>query len=353
MKIRALKNYSASVGVEVYDIDLNSDEEILEFGRLVASQCIVLVDQKISTQRLFEIQTQWGRPSRALIHDYIVSERLNGRHWREIYLHLGYTTKDIRNVDKQMISAVSAVTYKKDEKNRPKGLFPNGELDWHSDQCAYDDSPRVIGLQSVSDTANSCTQFLCTHDAFDSMSADMQSTVKELYCKHRWVEGRMAPDLEPTPSLVIRYNQAPLDGTETRLYAESVTGLPGIKFPAHSFDGFVGMSMDESVRLFDELKRIVYNNRWVYSQHWQDGQIVFMDQEITLHKRPTNVKDGDRRTMARVITYWDKLYEHAAPMNTLRFKGETITHDQFASLVDQERRRIFEEEQHDAYLAHQ
>jgi hypothetical protein len=78
-----------------------------------------------------------------------------------------------------------------------------------------------------------------------------------------------------------------------------------------------------------------------------------MDQEITLHKRPTNVKDGDRRTMARVITYWDKLYEHAAPMNTLRFKGETITHDQFASLVDQERRRIFEEEQHDAYLAHQ
>ena len=34
MKTRALKNYSASVGCEAYDIDFNSDAEIIELGKL-------------------------------------------------------------------------------------------------------------------------------------------------------------------------------------------------------------------------------------------------------------------------------------------------------------------------------
>ena len=75
MKTRALKNYDSSVGVEVYDIDLNSNYEIMEFGKLVAEQCIVYVNQQIDTQRLSDIMTQWGQPSRSPIHNYI----LNGK----------------------------------------------------------------------------------------------------------------------------------------------------------------------------------------------------------------------------------------------------------------------------------
>ena len=45
MKTRALKNYDSSVGVEIYDIDLNSNEEILELGRIVAEQCWEIICQ--------------------------------------------------------------------------------------------------------------------------------------------------------------------------------------------------------------------------------------------------------------------------------------------------------------------
>lgn len=345
MKTRALKNYDSSVGVEVYDIDLNSDEEILELGRLVANQCIVLVDQQISTQRLAQVMEQWGQPSRALVHDFVIDKTVQGRHWREILLNLGLAATGVKDISK----AVSSITYRKDDKNRPTGMFTNGELDWHSDQCAFDDAPRMIGLQSVSDSANSQTTFLCTHDAYESLSSDMRSMVKELVCKHKWRDGVMAPGLNQTQTLIIHYNMVPLDGMETRLYSENATGLSGIKLPSHSFNGFVDMSYEESFKIFRELKKAIFQDKWVYTQNWKDGQIVFMDQEITLHARPTNVKDGDARLMSRVITYLDCVCKTKLPSKTVRVDGKIYTHAEFARLVDADRKQIFEQQQLGGY----
>lgn len=347
MKTRALKNYDSSLGVEAYDIDWNSPEEIQELGRLAATQCIVFVDQRISTEQLSDTMTAWGDPAHAIIHNYVTSRQLAGRHWREIYLNLGYTVSEL---DKKMHANVSTVTYKKDDQGRAQGIFSNGELDWHSDQCAFDDAPRCIGLQSVSDTKNSQTTFLCTHDAYESLSADMRSMVHELVVKHKWYEGRMAPGLNQVQSLLIRYNMVPLDGMETHLYSETSAGVPGLKIPSHSFDGFVGMGLTESQRVLDELKRHVFQNRYVYTQNWQDGQVVFMDQEITLHARPTNVQHGDKRQMARCITYMNHLYPNVPRRATVRWQGQEIPHDDFARMVDQDRARIFETEQQGEYI---
>lgn len=346
MKTRALKNYDSTVGCEVYDIDLNCDDEIIELGKLVAGQCIVYVDQRIDTRRLYNIMKQWGDGSRSPTHQYILDGRLQGRHWREILLHLGLVVhKDLQD----MADAVSVVSYKNDDKNRPLGLFTNGELDWHSDQCASDDAQRIIGLQSISDTQNSQTTFLCTHDAFESLSSDMRSMVKELYCRHVWRDGVMAPSLNRTQTILIHYNMVPLDGMETRLYQETCTGLSGIKLPTHSFDGFVGMSREESDRVMTELKKAIYQDKYVYTQNWQDGQIVFMDQEITLHARPTNVLDGDKRTMIRTVTYLNKIFPNHQPASTVRYNGQEYLHEEFAKLVDADRLRYFELEQRGEY----
>jgi Taurine catabolism dioxygenase TauD, TfdA family len=340
VKTRALKNYDSSVGCEVYDIDLNSDAEILELGKIVGEQSIVFVDQQISTERLYKVMTQWGKPSRALIHNYILERKIEGRHWREVLLNLGFIAKEVDD----MSDAVSMVSYQKDEKDRPKGIFSN------ADQCAFDDAPRMIGLQSVAHTANSQTQFLCTHDAFESFSSDTKSMIRELYCKHRWVDGVCAPGLNATQSLIIQYNMVPLDGMETRLYSENASGLPGIKWPSHSFDGFVGMSQAESERVLNMIKKAIYQDRYVYTQDWQDGQVVFMDQEITLHKRPTNVEDGSLRTMARVITYMDVLFPNKSLAQQVRHAGNIYTHEDFAKMVDQDRARKFLETQGGDYV---
>lgn len=343
MKTRALKNCDSTVGCEVYDIDLNSDEEIIELGKIVGDQCVVFINQEISTPRLKNIMNQWGEDSRALIHNYIIHKRLEGRHWRELFLNLGYLTTGLG----ELSTAVSRVMYGKDEKSgRPLGMFTEGELDWHCDQNSTDDAPRVIGLQSISDSINSQTQFLCTHDAFESLSSDMKSTVKELVCKHVWREGDegIAPGLNHDQSLILHYNLVPLDGLETKLYSEAASGRPGIKLPTTSFDGFVGMSQEESFDIYNELKKKIYQQKYVYTQDWQDGQIVFMDQEITLHKRPTNIQAGNKRLMHRVITYMNRVYPAKQPSDHVRYKGTQLLHDDFAKLVDQSRRDEFERE---------
>jgi hypothetical protein len=342
MKTRALKNCLSSCGIEAFDIDWNSCDEVLALGKLVANQQIVFVNEKIPTETLYKTMIQWGEPSRALIHRLVVEKKLEGSHWREILLILGYVTNEWKDIS----DAVSMVSFRHDGKNRPKGAFANGELEWHSDQCAFDDAQRIIGLQSVSDTANSKTQFLCTHDAYESFSSDMRSTIKELICRHKWVDGAMAPDLDKMQTLMLKYNMVPIDGMETKLYRETATGLPGLKIPAKTFNGFVGMSMDESVRLMTEIEKTVYQDQYVYTQDWQDGQIVFMDQEITLHRRPTNVRDGDKRTMARAITYLNYLYPDQQPCMHVRYNGKLLTHDEFANIVDIDRLEKYNQQKH-------
>jgi hypothetical protein len=270
------------------------------------------------------------------------------------YARLGITPDEVMNYvfklnkEKNLENAtnVGIISYVRGKKDRPQGMFTNGELDWHSDQCAFDDAPRVIGLQSISDTVNSQTQFLCTHDAYDRLSSDMKSTVKELICKHKWVPNIMAPSLNEIQTMILQYNMCPIDGMETNLYSESVIGLPGIKFPSHTFNGFVGMTLQESNKILNELRKSVYQDQYVYTQDWRDGQIMFMDQEITLHKRPTNVVHGSKRTMARVITYLDKLYPEVRLSDTIKVAGKTYTHDEFAKLVDEDCKQKFEKEVH-------
>jgi alpha-ketoglutarate-dependent taurine dioxygenase len=341
MKTRSLKNYSASVGAEVYDIDWSCQEELEELGRLCAHHCIVFLNENIPIKTLYETMMSWGDPSRAFIHDAVLAKKLQGRHWREILLNLGFINRDI---DPNFKGAVSLVSYKTDEKKRPKGIFQNGELHWHSDQVAFDDGQRIIGLKSESDTENSQTQFLCTHDAFESLSSEMQSMIKELVVKHKWIDDALAPGLNHAQTLLIHYNSIPIDGMETQLYRETCTGLPGMKIPRNSFGGFVGMSMEESNKIMDEINKAIYKDEYVYTQDWVDGQVVFMDQEITLHRRPTNVKDGDKRTMVRVISYLNKIFdnEQSRTMEKIKYNGSLHEFDDFLKLVDEDRKKTFE-----------
>ena len=332
MKFKPLSSYDASIGCQVTDIDLNSDDEILELGKVIANNAIVFVDQNITTRRLFDIMMRWGSPSKALFHDLVVQRKLSGRHWREMFLHLGYLTKEIEDPD--LKTAVSIITYRTDAKNKPKGMFTHGELHWHSDQISAVDAPRVIGLQSVAGSANSQTGFLCTHDAFNSLSEDLKSQIKELKCLHKWREGAYAPGVSEEQGKIMRLNGVPIDGLATPLYSKLSSGIEGMRLPTDSFDRFAGMSKAESEKLYQYLCKVILNDKFVYTHNWADGQIMFMDQEITLHCRPTNVTAGSARNMARVISYMNHLYPNDVPGQKFYTEDGELTLDEVVNLVD-------------------
>lgn len=323
--------------VEVKDINLYDDEECKELGRIVSEECVVFVDQKMDEKRLYEIQTLWGSPSRALLHKYVGEKKLKGSHWREVLLNLGYISKGVEEFQDGM----SRVSYAKNAKGKPTGIFTNGELDWHSDQQAHHDKQRVIGLMSLFGTEKSQTTFLRTAPIYDSLNHEDKSLFDELVSVWEW-DGKMSEDLIPSQMEIVKYHMVPLTGMECPVVDTTASGRKGLKYPSHSFKKFKGISETESQKIKQHMWSILNKPEHIYTQNWKDGQVVFMDQNITLHARPTNVKDGDTRTMSRMVTYMDKLFEGQEPNEYIHYDGKQLDHDTFASLVDKERREWYE-----------
>ncbi len=334
MKIIPLNN-----AVEVRDIDLMNDFECIELGRIVAEKSVALVRQTIPETRLHDIQILWGQPAYSIVDRYVGERRLTGRHWRSVVVNLTRTAQATPEIAHKQ--ALARVSFEKDKKGNPKGFFTNGELDWHCDQVAYNDSQTVVGLMSLWGSNNSRTSFLCTANAYSNLSAQDRSMVNELISVWAWDGGKMSKDLISGQKEILHYNMVPHTNMECPLLSETAAGVKGIKFPSHSFSHFRGMSKLESEKFKAHLWGILNRAENIYEHDWQDGEVIFMDQNITLHARPTNVKDGDTRTMARMISYMDRLYPDKGPVDYVMCDGEKYDHDTFALMVDKERREEF------------
>ena len=332
MKITPLQN-----AVEVSDIDLNDDEACRELGRLVAHECVVLVRQAVPERRLYDIQMLWGQPTLPFINRYVLERRLHGRHWRQAFQSMAAVSSGLK--DSAELAGMARVSFEKNERGKVTGLFPNGELDWHADQQGYHDNQRIVGLMSLWGSENSQTSFLCTAPAYEALNHDDRTMVDELVSVWGWDGGNMCPDIDPWHLEIIRYNMVPLDGMETRLLDQTVTGRMGVHFPSHCFTHFKGMSRAESAKAKDHLWAHFGKPEYAYVHDWQDGEIVFMDQQITLHARPTNIVDSHSRTMCRMISYLDRLYPGNGPADHILYDDKRLSHDEFAELVDAARLR--------------
>lgn len=335
MELLPLTNAKRAVG-----LDLNSDEDCLHLGRAVADHGVVLVQQPISETRLYDIQALWGQPATSIVDRYVGEGRIKGRHWRSLVINLTRVAQATDEIAEKR--GLARVSFQKDKRGKPQGLFTNGELDWHSDQQAYVDNQTVVGLLSLWGTENSQTAFLCTAEAYQALPHDDRSMVDELVTVWNWDGGSMSEDLISEQKEIVRYNMVPHSGMECPLLDHTASGVPGIRFPSHCFSHFRGMTNRDSkafkAHLWDKLNR----PENIYVHDWSDGEVIFMDQNITLHARPTNVQDGNQRTLARMISYLDRLYPGKGPLDYVLCDGQRYDHDTFASMVDAERREEFE-----------
>jgi len=331
MKITQLGN-----AVQVTDCDLENNDDCLELGHIVANECVVFVKDSVTEERLYDIHSLWGQPCRAILHRYVGEQRLSGRHWRSLLLNLGYISTAVDHIAGK--TGMSRVSFEKNAKGKPTGVFTNGELDWHSDQQSYHDNHRVVGLMSLWGTQNSQTAFLATPKAYDSLNHEDKSVVDELVSVWRWDGGTMAPDLIPSQKEIVRYNMIPYPDMECSLLDQTASGKKGIRFPSHCFSHFRGMSREESQNYKAHLWSQLNKPEYIYTHNWEDGEIMFMDQNVTLHARPTNVRDGDKRTMSRMISYLDNLYPGNGPADHVLYDGRKLDHETFAAMVDEHRR---------------
>lgn len=337
MKTEEITPYLTNA-VKINDIDLHDDDQCDELANIVKDNTVVVVDSSCSEDRLFDVQTKWGDPCLCIVHEAVVKRKLKGRHWRRLYLHLGYTT---RLLDPKIRSATSRVSFENQE-GRPAGIFENNDLlDWHFDSPSVPEGQRVISLMSLHGTEGSTTSFLDTSLGYNDLSSEDKSMIDELTTVWKWDGGKITPGLREEQVEITKYHLCPIDGLETPLVNKTSAGLKGIKFPYNCFWKFKELSQEESNKFRDHLWKKIFKPEYVYEHKWKDGQTIFMDQNITLHARLTPVAKSSTRTLSRCITYLNKLIPgtDTGPTDHVYYEGNKFNINEFLSLVDEEKQK--------------
>jgi alpha-ketoglutarate-dependent taurine dioxygenase len=333
--------------VMVSDIDLFDDEQVKQLGKVCSDNCVVHIDKQTTGQcdraRLYDIHSLWGAPYQSPILKALSEGKLQGRHWRDVVINMARIVSEVPEPYRDM---QTSVTYKRNEKNKPVGVFAEGELGWHTDFPAIEDGQRMTSLISLEGTENSITEFLATPKMYQALNHEDKTMVDELITVFRTRPEDMdehfsglGKDQRP----YTRWSGIPYDGAECPLQMKSASGVDGIRFPFLGFSHFKGMSVKESEKYKEYLWNKLNIQENLYQHHWQDGEIVFFDLDITLHRRPTNVTHGSTRYLVRTCSYLDNLFPGHGRNPIWRFEGEEIDFQKVLELADNHKVTEYEE----------
>jgi alpha-ketoglutarate-dependent taurine dioxygenase len=303
-------------GVRIEDVDLFDDQQAKDVGRALADNCIAVIDENhmngCDRGRVHQIHSLWGDAYQSIILRALGTGDLKvSRHWRDVFRNFGYVASEVPEAYRD---SQTSVTYKRNEKNKPVGIFAEGELGWHTDFPAVEDGHKVASLISVHDTENSVTEFLPTPKIYQGLNHEDRTMVDELTNVYKVSPDDMEkffPGLGkqlPMQRAWTRWSGIPFDEQECPLSRTTASGVRGINFPNHGFSHFKGMSQAESEKYRSYLWDKLNKPENIYTHNWQDGQWVMFDLDITLHRRPTNVTHGNKRYLVRTSSYLDKLY---------------------------------------------
>lgn len=280
-------------GVFIDDVDLKtiSQEEWLEIGKIHLESLVTIIrGNDLDPNTYYDLFMKWGntRYSRpvtyylkygkpmkelavsGLLDEGDANELRQGRMWQ---------------VDKRRPGMIR-VTGKVNSRGQSLGIFDSGELYWHSNECSDPAFVPGVALMGYESMTGSCTGFCTTVDWFEKQSESFKSELRELVTVNNYRPLSINPRLKEEQEQFYMNNMCPVPNGEVPLIITSPGGIEGVHLPATTFDGFKGMSREESKKLYDRIWKEVVQPEYIY-EHWykSDKDILIFDNSITLHNR--------------------------------------------------------------------
>lgn len=295
---------TAHHGVEVLDFDLaNAPEQaIRDLGRLVADRLIVVVrGANISKERHWLIARTIGH-----VHGVPKGYPMNidtdeaSENLIEWHYH--------RN-GKPHLPGLFRVSGIRNERGQATGFFADGTLHWHMNQGAVADALPCVALHGAQGTQGSVTEFIETQTLYADLDSAFLERIDGIEIIHQWRSHTMAPSLSDAQDAALKANMFS-HGEERPQFSlvwRSPSGALGLRFSPHTFLGFSGLDPAESNSLAADLWSRMSDPALHYRHEWQDGDVLYFDNTITLHRRPGT--DTTKRLIHRVAFG----YNHALP----------------------------------------
>ena len=255
-----------ALGAQIKGLDLSrplSDELIAAVRRTLLDHCVLVFrDQEISEENQVRFTNYFGR---AVEH---VREQLD-RPIKEIFI--------ISNLK---------------ENDQPIGALGNEEISFHSD-LSYMRQPGTLSfLYAVELPASGGDTHWCNcQAAYAALDADFKERLQGLRAVHRhYVEAQNPPEI--------------VDHPVVRTHAE--TGCQCLYVGPHLTKYIVGLNEAESRSLLEDLFEHMSQPRFIWTHHWQVGDLVMWDNRPTMHRRDPFPGD-QRRLMKRTQIFNDEI----------------------------------------------
>jgi taurine dioxygenase len=189
---------------------------------------------------------------------------------------------------------VQRVTGKK-KNGKFTGVFGTGKLDWHANLNGLDRADGVA-LQGWQDCENTSTSFLNTNLAYNDLDEDLLDQIKNLHCEYEyspevWAEGLPQEQLERMKQNSNKYKMW--------LIQENVKGVKGLYFYTNNKCKLIC----DDQNLYNKIHDHLFQEKYIYQHWWEPGDIVLMDQLLTLHKRDQNDPEILSKRILHRITF--------------------------------------------------
>ncbi len=184
---------------------------------------------------------------------------------------------------------------KKDGK--PIGGLGNAEARWHSDMTYQETPPPASVLHSIEVPAEGGnTQFACQRSALASLPEELRDRVRGLEIKHDAAHNSIG-QLRHGHEEVADASQSP-GAVHPAVLHHPESGDEILYLGRREWAFVMGMELEESEALLDELWQYAALPENVWTQEWEVGDVLIWDNRRVLHRRD-GFPDHMRRLMKR------------------------------------------------------
>jgi taurine dioxygenase len=270
----SVRPLSPALGAEVIGVDLSQPVDDTTVARLreIWHQYLVILfrDQQLSEEDEVRFAEMFGPP--ATIH----------------------TKQFVRSHPAVML--ISNIR----EDGKPIGALPDGEMQFHTDQC-YLERPAMASMLYAIEvpSVGGNTLFANGYTAYETLPPEIK----------RRIDGRQALNAYDYDTASTKRGTQVADGAPSCVHpvvrTHPATGRKALYVNRLMTVRIEGMPAQESEELLETLFAHQERPEFVYEHIWRPGDLLMWDNRCTLHAR-TDFSAGERRLMRRVTILGEK-----------------------------------------------
>lgn len=202
--------------------------------------------------------------------------------------------EEFRNrLPSRFVTMISNIT----EDGRPIGGLGNAEAAWHSDMTYNPTPPTASVLYSVEiPPEGGDTYFVNQQAAYDALPDELKARVETVSIKHD-ASHTSVGELRSGFTEPASPQDAP-GAVHPAVLTHPETGRKALFLGRRDWAYVIGLSLEDSETLLDEIWSYATPDRFVWRQVWDVGDVVVWDNRSVLHRRD-EFDDAHRRLLRR------------------------------------------------------